>query len=550
MANRWQMLVLMLAPSSWGPRSPWGRFRQRVREADVAIYEEIRARRADPAAAERGDVMSLLLQARDEDGEPLSDRELRDELVTLLVAGHETTATSLAWTLERITRHPEVLARLEDDPDGEYLDAVIKESLRLRPVVPAVARKLTEPVELGGHLLPAGVFVVPSIYLTHRRARHLSRPARVQARALPREPAVEHGVPAVRRRRAALPRRELRAVRDEDRARRDPPARADPRGRAAARADHAALDHVRAVRGRPDRRERRMSPRRLTRAEQREKTRTCLVEAAAKVFSRRGYDKASLDEVAEEAGFTKGAVYSNFKGKEDLFLATIDAHFEQRLESVKRVMREEPDEQGTAHAAGMDFMNQLNADPEYFALFFEFWAYAQRNPAVKRKFLPRVQRFRSALAELFEAKSETGSSCRCPSRAARGDADRDGRRRRDGARARPEGRARTTCTRAMLQFFFRGMSPSRRSARTPARGRLGAGAGAAAALAAGEARRAAPGDLARLRAALGLELQALLERHPDPVDRRVAVGQHRLLGEARRAPRRTRARARGARRRA
>ena len=151
-----------------------------------------------------------------------------------------------------------------------------------------------------------------------------------------------------------------------------------------------------------------MSPRRLTRSEQREKTRGCLVEAAAKVFSRRGYDNASLDEVAEEAGFTKGAVYSNFKGKEDLFLATIDAHFEERLRSIKRVMQEEPDEQGTAHAAGMDFMNKLNADPEYFALFFEFWAYAQRNPSVKKKFLPRVQRFRAALAELFEAKSDAG----------------------------------------------------------------------------------------------------------------------------------------------
>jgi AcrR family transcriptional regulator len=147
-----------------------------------------------------------------------------------------------------------------------------------------------------------------------------------------------------------------------------------------------------------------MSPRRLTRAEQRERTRYCLIEAARKVFSRRGYDKASLDEVAEEAGFTKGAVYSNFKGKEDLFLATVDAHFEERLEAIKRVLAEEPDEEGTAHAAGMDFMNQLNSDPEYFALFFEFWNYAQRNPAVKRKFLPRVQRFRAALAELFEAK--------------------------------------------------------------------------------------------------------------------------------------------------
>jgi AcrR family transcriptional regulator len=157
-----------------------------------------------------------------------------------------------------------------------------------------------------------------------------------------------------------------------------------------------------------------MSPR-LTRAEQREQTRTCLVKAAAKVFSRRGYDKASLDEVAEEAGFTKGAVYSNFKGKEDLFLATIDAHFEERLSSIKRVMAAEPGERGTAHAAGMDFMNQLNADSEYFSLFFEFWAYAQRNPAVKRKFLPRVQRFRSALAELFEAKSDAGFELPMPS---------------------------------------------------------------------------------------------------------------------------------------
>jgi AcrR family transcriptional regulator len=158
-----------------------------------------------------------------------------------------------------------------------------------------------------------------------------------------------------------------------------------------------------------------MSPRRLTRAEQREQTRGCLVAAAAKVFTRRGYDNASLDEVAEEAGFTKGAVYSNFKGKEDLFLATIDTHFEERLQSIKRVMQEEPDEQGTAHAAGMDFMDKLNRDPDYFVLFFEFWAYAQRNPGVKKKFLPRVQRFRSALAELFEAKSDvTGLELRMP----------------------------------------------------------------------------------------------------------------------------------------
>jgi AcrR family transcriptional regulator len=198
-----------------------------------------------------------------------------------------------------------------------------------------------------------------------------------------------------------------------------------------------------------------MSPR-LTRAEQREKTRTCLVEAAAKVFSRRGYDKASLDEVAEEAGFTKGAVYSNFKGKEDLFLATIDAHFEKRLESVKRVMQEEPDEQGTAHAAGMDFMNQLNADPEYFSLFFEFWAYAQRNPAVKRKFLPRVQRFRSALAEVFEAKSEDGFELPMPAEHLAGmliamAAGVAMERELDPSSVPDDMYAR------MLQYFFRGM---------------------------------------------------------------------------------------------
>jgi AcrR family transcriptional regulator len=199
-----------------------------------------------------------------------------------------------------------------------------------------------------------------------------------------------------------------------------------------------------------------MSPRRLTRAEQREKTRGCLVEAAAKVFTRRGYDKASLDEVAEEAGFTKGAVYSNFKGKEDLFLATIDAHFEERLGSIRRVMQAEPDEQGTAHAAGMDFMDKLNRDPEYFALFFEFWAYAQRNPSVKKKFLPRVQRFRAALAELFEAKSDAGLELPIPSEQlasmliamAAGVAmerELDAKSVPDDMYAR------------MLQFFFRGM---------------------------------------------------------------------------------------------
>jgi cytochrome P450 len=157
-----------------GPLSPWRRFRkQLLHPADRVLFEEIAARRADPGSEERDDILSLLLSARDEDGRALTDAELRDELMTLLLAGHETTATALSWTLERLVRHPAVLSRLTEElragEGDDYLDAVIKESLRLRPVVPAVARYLTEPTELGGRVYPAGVHINPSIYLTHRR---------------------------------------------------------------------------------------------------------------------------------------------------------------------------------------------------------------------------------------------------------------------------------------------------------------------------------------------------------------------------------------------
>jgi cytochrome P450 family 135 len=167
--SRLRLLLLQATSSERGPRSPWGRFRALIEPGDRVIMEQIHARRSAP---ERDDVLSLLLAARDEDGRPLSDAELRDELMTLLVAGHETTATALSWTLERITRHPDVMARLfEERREGgdEYLDAVIKETLRLRPVVPAVVRCLAEPMELGGRTLPAGVNIAPSIYLLHRR---------------------------------------------------------------------------------------------------------------------------------------------------------------------------------------------------------------------------------------------------------------------------------------------------------------------------------------------------------------------------------------------
>ena len=140
--------------------------------SDELLHEEIARRRKDPRLAEREDILSLLIQARDEDGSPMSDQELRDELVTLLVAGHETTATALSWAVERLVRHPDKLARLREEVaagEDEYLDAVIKETLRLRPVLPLVVRMLTEPVEIGGHLLPKGVRVAPCIYLVHRR---------------------------------------------------------------------------------------------------------------------------------------------------------------------------------------------------------------------------------------------------------------------------------------------------------------------------------------------------------------------------------------------
>jgi cytochrome P450 len=148
-------------------------FQRALAPVDAVIVDEIRRRRDDPSVTERDDVLSLLVQARYEDGSPMSDAELRDELVTLLVAGHETTATSLSWAIERLVRHPEALERLTQEAragDEQYVDAVIKETLRLRPVIPIVVRHLTEPVQIAGHELPAGVSAVPAIHLVHRRA--------------------------------------------------------------------------------------------------------------------------------------------------------------------------------------------------------------------------------------------------------------------------------------------------------------------------------------------------------------------------------------------
>jgi cytochrome P450 len=182
---------------------PGGSIGRALDHLDQVIYAEISRRRAQEDLGERADILSLLLLARDEDGQAMTDQELRDELVTLLLAGHETTATSVAWAIERLVRHPDKLARLVAEidassrahPEGpalkgapreaqagkqaddslsrvtggdEYMQAVISETLRVRPVVPLVVRVLQAPLRVGARELPAGTRVVPSIYLTNR----------------------------------------------------------------------------------------------------------------------------------------------------------------------------------------------------------------------------------------------------------------------------------------------------------------------------------------------------------------------------------------------
>ena len=167
-------------------------FRRQMDKLDELIYPEIAARRDAPDLSERDDILSLLLQARYENGRAMSDRELRDELMTLLVAGHETTATGLSWAIELLSRHPEALARLEEEVaagEDAYLDAVIKETLRLRPVIALVLRKLVEPMEIGGRLLPAGVSVAPSIYLVHRDPEIYPEPERFRPERFLEQPA-------------------------------------------------------------------------------------------------------------------------------------------------------------------------------------------------------------------------------------------------------------------------------------------------------------------------------------------------------------------------
>ena len=176
------MLYFPALQKDLGPWSPWGRFLRQQQQIDELLYEEIQERRENPDPS-RTDILSMLMAAKDEAGEGMTDRELRDELMTLLVAGHETTATALAWALYWIHKLPEVRQKLQqeldslgDNPDGNaifklpYLNAVCSETLRIHPVgMLTFPRVPKEPVSLGGYDVEPGTVLMGSIYLTHHR---------------------------------------------------------------------------------------------------------------------------------------------------------------------------------------------------------------------------------------------------------------------------------------------------------------------------------------------------------------------------------------------
>src|SRR3954465_4596904 len=160
-----RMLAMALVQRDLGPHSPWGRFRLAVERFDELLLDVVARRRAEPG----GDsVLALLLEQRDEDGDPPTDRHLRDQLVALLVGGHDSSAASLAWAFERLARHPAVHARLRDG-DPAYLDAVVKEVLRARPALTIAPRRLLAPARIAGRTLPAGAQVAACLWLALRR---------------------------------------------------------------------------------------------------------------------------------------------------------------------------------------------------------------------------------------------------------------------------------------------------------------------------------------------------------------------------------------------
>jgi cytochrome P450 len=165
--------LLALATRRFGGGEVWGRFEERLAEIDDLLYAEIAEHRSLDDLEDRDDILSALILARFEDGGSMTDTDLRDQLMTLLLAGHETTATALAWTFDLVLRHASVLQRLRatlEQGDEEYLRATITESLRLRPVVPLAGRRLSKELVADGLELPAGTDVTPAIWLVHTRA--------------------------------------------------------------------------------------------------------------------------------------------------------------------------------------------------------------------------------------------------------------------------------------------------------------------------------------------------------------------------------------------
>jgi cytochrome P450 len=166
-----RMVLLRFAQKDLGPRSPWGQFLRVRQEADDILDDLMEEARRDPNLAERTDVMSLLVQATHEDGTSMSDEEIRDQLMTMMIAGHETTAGTLAWTVERLTRNPEVLGKLTESVragETEYLGAVFDETLRARPTVSLAVRSVQkQPYVLNGYELPVDTRIGSNPALTH-----------------------------------------------------------------------------------------------------------------------------------------------------------------------------------------------------------------------------------------------------------------------------------------------------------------------------------------------------------------------------------------------
>ncbi|OUL34671.1 cytochrome P450 [Nostoc sp. 106C] len=180
---RSSMLFFQFLQQDWGNWTPWGRMKQRQRQIYDLLQAEITEKRTKQDEQRGGDVLSLMMAARDENGQAMSDEELRDELLTILFAGHETTATTLAWAFYQIHQHPDILEKLQHELDSlgdspnpmefaqlPYLTAVTQETLRMYPVIPGLFPRITKsPMKIGGYEFDTETTLMPSIYLVHYR---------------------------------------------------------------------------------------------------------------------------------------------------------------------------------------------------------------------------------------------------------------------------------------------------------------------------------------------------------------------------------------------